>query len=71
MMAQVQASLGDAGGYEDQKRLEEKLAELKKKAENGGKLPPKQISPRENMEKRLFVHLVPHSHQDMGWVKTI
>jgi hypothetical protein len=31
----------------------------------------KDIKERSNQDKTLYVHLAPHTHDDVGWVKTI
>ena len=52
-------------GYEDEKRWKENQEKLKKKQEilrNGGKIELPKQSTREHQDKKVIVHLVPHSH---------
>tara|TARA_B110000285_G_scaffold68034_1_gene78165 strand:- start:987 stop:1322 length:336 start_codon:yes stop_codon:yes gene_type:complete len=61
-------------GYEDEKRWKENQEKLKKKREilqNGGKIELPKQSTRDNQDKKVIVHLVPHSHDDAGWLKTV
>lgn len=55
------------------KRWKEKQEKLAKQAEiikNGGTIEVEKPQTREHQEQMVTVHMVPHSHEDIGWCKS-
>ncbi len=48
-----------------------KLVESDKNQNDLSKLPLRKFSTRKDSSETLYVHLIAHSHDDVGWLKTV